>query len=111
MNQEIKIICSSISAILLKKENNLTKILMLKRTGHKAENEWCQVAGGIENEEMAFEAALREIYEETGIKPNQFYSTDYCEQYYQADNNCIRVVPVFVGYITNNEQVIINIKF
>lgn len=46
--------------------SNEHKLLMLKRTEIKA-GYWQPVCGGIENGESAYEAAIREVNEETGI--------------------------------------------
>ena len=40
---------------------------------------------------------LREIEEETGLIPDRFYSADILEQFYRPDQNCVILVPVFVG--------------
>lgn len=46
--------------------SNDRKLLMLKRTEIKS-GYWQPVCGGIENGESAYEAAIREVNEETGI--------------------------------------------
>lgn len=51
------------SALVINPENK--KILLVK---HKKFNKWAQPGGHIEDEEFPEETALREVYEETGIK-------------------------------------------
>jgi len=97
-----------ISAVLLKEENGNTKVLLLRRTGATLRDEWCQVAGGIEKGETAWQAALREIREETQLVPDRFYSADFCEQFYEPDRECVSLVPVFVGYVGPDARVVIN---
>ena len=106
--QEVPIKCFAISAFLLGKGKDETEVLLLKRTGETLGGEWCQVAGRIESGETAWEAALREIKEETDLVPARFYSGDICEQFYEHDEECISLVPVFVGYIESNQQVRLN---
>ncbi|WP_312882971.1 NUDIX domain-containing protein [Rhizobium etli] len=40
----------------------------MRRTGSTLSGEWCQIAGGIEHGETAWQAALREAKEETGCR-------------------------------------------
>lgn len=70
--------------------------------------EWCQIAGGIEDGEKAWEAALREVQEETGLKCDRLYSADICEQFYEADRDSISMLPVSVGFVDAKAAVIIN---
>lgn len=78
---------------------------MLRRTGNE---QWCQVAGGIEPGEKAWEAALREIKEETGLVPDVLYSADTCEQFYEVEKDSIWMAPVFVAYAKPDSNVILN---
>jgi len=57
---------------------------------------------------MAWQAALREIREETGLVPERFYSADICEPFYEADRNRISLLPVFVGFVSPHVAVTLN---
>ena len=70
------------------------EVLLLKRAQSLA-GAWCQVAGSIEADETAWQAALRELREETGLTPEVLYSADICEQFYEADRDAITMAPVF----------------
>lgn len=83
------------------------EVLLLKRT-QTLIGEWCQVAGSIEEGETAWQAALRELDEETGLKPNALYSADTCEQFYETDRDAITIAPVFVAFIDNTAEVLLN---
>jgi dATP pyrophosphohydrolase len=83
------------------------QVLLLKRTGTLA-GEWCQIAGKIEEGEKAWEAALRELGEETGLKPIELYSADICEQFYEAHSDAITIVPVFVAFVGSETHVLLN---
>ncbi len=69
---------------------------------------WCQVAGGLEEGETAWQAALREITEETGLTPQRFYSGDICEQFYEPERDCISIFPVFVAFVDPAARVTLN---
>ena len=66
-----------ISLVAMRQVGGKHEVLLLKRTDTLV-GEWCQVAGKIEEGETAWQAALRELNEETGLTPTTFYSADIC---------------------------------
>lgn len=98
---------SSVSVFLIMQAADGAKVLLLRRTGTLA-GLWCQVAGGIEDGEKAWQTALREVREETGIVLEGLWSADICEQFYEQDGECITLVPVFVGIVPENTSVKLN---
>lgn len=104
---EIPIRCSAVSVVLLRRNAIGHEILLLRRN-HTLVGEWCQIAGGIEDGEKAWEAALREAREETGLICDRLYSADICEQFYEADRDAIAMLPVFVGFVNVDAAVVIN---
>ncbi len=104
---EIPIRAFMASLVAVRKTEARHEVLLLKRTQTLA-GEWCQVAGSIEEGETAWQTALRELDEETGLKPNALYSADICEQFYEADRDAITLVPVFVAFIDSNAEVYLN---
>lgn len=99
--------CINVAATVLRLDQDPAKVLLRRRTGVFA-GLWCQVTGTIETEETAAQAALREVREETGLAPNGFYSADVCDQFYNADENCIEVVPIFVAVLETDQPVRLN---
>lgn len=104
---EIPIRAFIAALVAVRKTEVRHEVLLLKRTQPLA-GEWCQVAGSIEEGETAWQTALRELDEETGLKPNALYSTDTCEQFYEADRDSITIAPVFVGFIDSTAKVTLN---
>ena len=104
---EIPIRCFAVSVVLLRRIGDEAEVLLLRRN-HTLMGEWCQVVGGIEEGEKAWEAALREVWEEAGIKCSRLYSADICEQFYESDRDAISMLPVFVGLVEPNTTVTIN---
>ncbi len=95
------------SLVAVRKTETRHEVLLLKRT-QTLVGEWCQVAGSIEEGETAWQTALRELDEETGLRPNALYSADTCEQFYEADRDAITIAPVFVAFIDNSATVTLN---
>lgn len=104
---EIPIRSFGVSVVLLRNAETETEVLLLRRN-HTLVGEWCQIAGGIEDGEKAWETALREVKEETGLTCARLYSADICEQFYEADRNAITMFPVFVGFVDAGAQVTLN---
>lgn len=104
---EISIRSFAVSVVVVRKKAGKDEVLLLRRTRSLA-GEWCQVAGAIEAGETAWQTALREVMEETGLKLEKLYSADICEQFYEADRNSISLLPVFVGYARPEDPVTLN---
>ncbi|WP_233970432.1 NUDIX hydrolase [Pectobacterium versatile] len=108
MKQEILVRSFSISLFIIYQTGSECRILLLKRRGSTQPGEWCQIAGGVEHGEKAWQTAIREAKEETGLTLSNLYSADYCERFYEADRDAITLVPVFISYVTNNYQITLN---
>ena len=85
------------------------EVLLLKRTQTLA-GEWSQISGRMEDHEKAWETALRELKEETGLEAQRFYSSDICETYYGATQIVINFAPVFVAYVSETADVTLNFE-
>ena len=104
---QIPVRCYGVAAYILRRELEDWQVLLLRRL-ESLEGAWCQVAGKLEAGETAWQAALREIREETGLVPDSLYSADVCEQFYETHRDSIWVAPVFVGFVTSRQEVRLN---
>lgn len=95
------------SVVAVRNSRSACEVLLLKRAQSLA-GAWCQVAGSIEEGETAWQAALRELREETGLAPADFYSADICEQFYEAERDAITMAPVFVAFVDPQAEVQLN---
>lgn len=95
------------SLIALREGKTGYEVLLLKRTKTLI-GEWCQIAGKIEEGETAWQAAVRELSEETALLPEKLYSADICEQFYEADRDAITLAPVFVAFVGKEAEVVLN---
>lgn len=64
---------------------------------------WSVCAGKIEPGEKAYEAALREMQEETGLVPEELYNVDSVNVFYDPVTDEMHVVPVFLARIENRK--------
>ena len=70
--------------------------LLMKRNLNKIyEHLWQGVAGKIEEGETSFEAAIRELKEETGLSPVNMFVADHVSKFYEVHGDRINLVPVF----------------
>jgi dATP pyrophosphohydrolase len=105
IRQEIPIKSFSIAAYICKVEGGVCWHLIIRRSSQRLGGTWQMVSGRIEAGETGWQAALREIHEETGLVPDRFYSANVLESFYDASQNCINLIPVFVAFIESNQTV------
>ncbi|WP_066186205.1 MULTISPECIES: NUDIX hydrolase [Gracilibacillus] len=105
---EVPLRCKGIAVVLLKKIEHEYKVLLLKRATPVLQDMWCYIGGGIEEEEKAWQSALREVEEETAITKISLYTSNKFDQFYSPNENYIYIAPVFVGYVSDEQDVILN---
>ena len=105
---EVPLKCTGVAAVLLKRERYEYKVLLLKRNSAVLRNVWCYIGGSIEEGEAAWQAAYREIEEETGITDVSLYTSNLFDQIYSPAYNYIYMAPVFVGYVDEGQSVELN---
>jgi dihydroneopterin triphosphate diphosphatase len=93
-----------VSAYLICKKQKKNSYLLIRRSCDYLNGSWQMVSGKIEPGETAWQAALRELQEETGLTPNKFFSADIVETFYLQNSDKVAFVPVFVGFIDNPEK-------
>jgi dATP pyrophosphohydrolase len=80
------------------------RVLLLKRKTAPV-GAWCPVSGRIEAGEPAWQTALREIGEETGLKNGTLYTTGVTDSFYDPAANTIELMPVFLFMIAHEMKV------
>lgn len=96
---------SFITAVVIKKESQNHRYLLIRRCGNHLYHHWQFITGGIEIGETSIEATLREIQEETGLQPDQFYLGDHIYRFYDHNQDRIQSCPVFVAFIHEDRPV------
>ncbi|MBL7013618.1 MAG: NUDIX domain-containing protein [Candidatus Marinimicrobia bacterium] len=85
-----------VDAYVFKKCENSVQYLLLKRAKTKIyEHLWQGVAGKIEPGEKAWEAAIRELKEETGFIPKSLFVADHVSRFYEVYGDRVNLIPVF----------------
>lgn len=102
----MKLISNMIEAHIFRESNGKLEFLLLKRS--EAEyypNIWQMVSGKIRENEKAFETALREIREETGLIPEKMWVAPNINSFYNPEEEYISFLPVFAAKVKNNSIV------
>ncbi len=60
---------------------------------------WQIISGSIDGSEKAFEAALRELKEETGFVPSQFWVVPYVNMFYDHKYDAVNLSPFFAAQV------------
>ena len=85
-----------IDAYIYRKTKDGIKYLILKRAKTKMyEHLWQGVAGKIEKGEQAWQSAIRELKEETGLDPLKIFVADHVSKFYETHGDRVNLVPVF----------------
>ena len=84
------------------------RFLIMKRSKTKIyEHLWQGVAGKIEKDETAWQAAIRELKEETSLKPFRMFAADHISTFYESHQDRVNLVPVF-GIEVKDRKVILS---
>lgn len=93
-----------VDCYVFRQTNDDLSFLLLKRNKDKLyEHLWQGVAGKIEGDETAFEAAIRELKEETSLEPVRMFVADYVSRFYESHQDRINLVPVFGIEVDSSE--------
>lgn len=88
-----------VSVYVINKTQSEPKYLLLRRCKKYLNGTWQMVTGSIEDGEKAYEAASRELKEETGILESELFSADAVETFYIKTLDKITLVPAFVAFV------------
>lgn len=101
-----KVVSTYIELHIFKIEDNKMKFLLLKRAPDEIyPNIWQMVTGKIKENEKAYEAAIRELKEETGLKPIEVFSVPVVNSVYLSESDEVCLIPVFACRVNENSEV------
>lgn len=99
---------SEITEIFIyRKISDETEYLLLKRNHtEKYPGIWSVAGGKVNENEKAFEAAIREMKEETGLVPLKLFVTECVNTFYEHQTDMVQIVPVFLAEAGSGEVVL-----
>ena len=96
----MNIISNLIEAHIFRANKNGIEFLLLKRSeGQPYPGLWQMVTGKIKSDEKAYQTALREIKEETGLVPVQLWVAPTVNSFYEPKDEYICLLPVFAARV------------
>jgi len=105
----MNIISNLIEAHIFRIKNGELEFLLLKRSPEQYyPNLWQMVSGKIKENETAYQSAIREIKEETGLTPEKFWVAPTVNSFYSPDKDYICILPVFAARVNNECEIILS---
>lgn len=102
----IPVACKQIEVYLFRRRARRVEFLLLRRSSERSlPLVWQPVTGGIEKGERAYDAAAREVREETALTPLRWWALQHLTAFYQPASDAIHVVPVFAAEVAAADPV------
>lgn len=99
------IVAPFISVYMIRHIEGQARFLIIRRDREPYKDIWQPVTGKIREGEKAWQAALRELKEETGLIPDRFYSAEFIEKFYELNTEIIALSPAFVGFVNEDPDI------
>ncbi|MCK6543739.1 NUDIX domain-containing protein [bacterium] len=98
-----EILCRVIDCHVFRQTQEGPRYLVMQRANEVIyAGSWRMVGGKIENGEKAWETALRELSEETGLTAMRLWAVPYINSFYEASKDRVNIIPVFAACVQND---------
>ena len=77
-------------------------LLFLRSAKKIYAHQWRMIGGKVQEGELYWKAALRELKEETGLEPSQFWTIPSVNTFYEAKTDQIHHIPAFAIELDND---------
>jgi len=95
--------------LVIRPQGGRFELLLARRSeGRYMGGTWQLISGGLEPDEIAWQAAIRELREETGLAPVEFYRLSTLTNFYRPDNDSLNTAPMFCAMVEDGCSVSIN---
>lgn len=92
-----------------KMQEGTPRFLLFRRSSKKIYgNQWRMVGGKVKSQETSWEGALRELKEETGVKPTKFWVIPSVNQFYEAKTDTVHSIPAFAAELASDADIQLN---
>jgi dATP pyrophosphohydrolase len=92
--------CKQIEVYLFRRRARRAEFLLIRRSAERTlPGVWQPVTGGIERGEAAWQAAAREVSEETGLTPVRWWALEQLTIYYEPAKDAVHAVPLFAAEV------------
>lgn len=92
--------CRQIEVHLFRRRGRRAEFLLLRRSADRTlAGAWQPVTGGIERGEAAWQAAAREVLEETGLTPVRWWALEHLTIFYSPARDAVLALPVFAAEV------------
>ena len=82
------------------------KFLIFKRSSKKIyANQWRMIGGKVKSNERSWEAGLRELKEETGVKPDRYWVVPSVNQFYEYKTDMVHSIPAFAAELSDKAKI------
>jgi dATP pyrophosphohydrolase len=89
-----------VAVLVVRPKGSEHQLLLARRTdGIYMGGTWQLISGALEPNEPAWRCALREMREETGLTPSEFYRLSTLTSFYRADNDSLNTAPMFCAVV------------
>lgn len=89
-------------------EQSLEFLLLKRAEGEKYDGQWRMIGGKVKEGEVHWKAALRELNEETGLKPAIFWTIPSLNHFYEWNTDEILLIPAFAAEINSSDSITLN---
>lgn len=90
-------------------KNEQIEFLVCKRSQQTIySGQWRMIGGKINRGETAWQAALRELVEETAARPVRFWALPTLNHFYDPGIDTIRLIPAFAAQLKADTEIVLN---
>lgn len=99
-----------VEVVVFRWSGDRPRVLLLRRAGQEPiyPGMWQIVTGTVQEAERAVDAALRELQEETGMRPQAFWIVPYTNSFYEPRRDEIHLIPFFAAQVAEDARVLLS---